>query len=215
MSPCPQCGREAPIVYQGVVPHCTACGAVRPPLSNPSVNLAGKPSRIGGVVASVIGWLVLLIGGSIALGVALLFAAFGAVGVGAAIALPIAIVSLVIGIVLVRRGASLNRAGIAAERETRTQALLAVVAHRGSVTANDAAMALGVGAAEADVLLTDLAKREPDRLAVDVDEQGVVRFRLARIADARVRVEPADGWRSEEAEVGDAAGHAGKKEAGA
>jgi len=180
------------------------------------VNLAGKPSRIGGVVASVVGWLVLVVGGSISLGIALLFAAFGAAAVGAAIALPFAIVSLAIGVVLVRRGASLNRAGLEAERETRAQALLAVVAHRGSVTAAEAAQALGVGVAEADAMLTELAKREPDRLAVDVDDQGIVRYRLARIAgDSRVRVEAGEGWPHDEGEAAEAARGASKKEAGA
>jgi hypothetical protein len=63
------------------------------------------------------------------------------------------------------------------------------------VTAVDAAHALGVGVAEADAMLTELAKREPDRLAVDVDDQGVVHYRIANIAgDVRVRVQPDDEW---------------------
>jgi hypothetical protein len=191
---------------------------MRPPLSSPSVNLAGKPSRVGGVVASVFGWLVLVFGGSTAIGVALLFAAFDLALAGLAVALPIAIVSLAIGIVLVRRGGSLNRAGIEAERATREHALLGLAAHRGTVTAVDAATALGVGVAEADAMLTDLAKREPDRVAVDVDDQGVVHYRIANLAgDARVRVQPNDGWRVGEGEdveaVPESAG--AKKEAGA
>jgi hypothetical protein len=201
-------------VYRGVVPQCTACGAVRPPLSNPSINLAGKPSRIGGIVASVFGWLVLLVGGSIALGIALLFAAFGATMAGVAIALPIAIVTLVIGVVLVRRGGSLNRSGLEAERATREQALLGVVAHRGSVTASEAAQALGVSVAEADAALTDMAKRDPDRVSVDVDDQGVVRYRVARIPGERVRVEAEDAVEADEDASADAAGRASKKEAG-
>jgi hypothetical protein len=201
MFPCPQCGRDAPIVYRGVVPYCTACGAVRPPLSNPSVNLAGKPSRLGGVVASVIGWLVILLGGSMALGIELLFWAFGAALLGAAFALPVAIVTLVLGVVLVRRGGSLRRSGIAEERATREQALLELVAHRGSVTAVDAAQTLGVPVAEADAMLTDFAKRDPDRLAVDVDDQGVIRYRVARVAaDVRTRVDEAAGWPLDEAQ---------------
>jgi hypothetical protein len=222
MVPCPQCGRDAPIVYRGIVPQCTACGAVRPPLSNPSVNLAGKPSRLGGIVASVIGWVVLVLGGSIALGIELLFAAFDATLLGAAFALPVAIVSLVLGIVLVRRGGSLRRSGLAEERATREQALIELVAHRGSVTAADAAQALGVSVAEADARLTDFAKRDPDRLAVDVDDQGVVRYRVARVgADVRTRVDDAAGWPLDEAEsAGEqpeaaAPGAPPKKEAGA
>jgi hypothetical protein len=176
---CPRCGREAPIVYRGIVPYCTACGALRAPLSSPSVNLAGKPSRVGGTFASVLGWLVLACGGSLALGVFLLFLAFHALAVGLAIALPILIVVLVMGIALVRSGRSLSSSGVEAERSTREQALLAMAAHRGAVTATDAARALGVGTAEADAMLTAMAKREPDRVAVDVDDQGVIWYRVS------------------------------------
>jgi hypothetical protein len=159
------------------------------------VNLAGKPSRVGGIVASVVGWVVLVVGGSVALGIELLFAAFGAALLGAAFALPVAIVSLVFGIVLVRRGGSLSRSGLAEERATREQALLELVAHRGSVTAAEAAQTLGVTVAQADAMLTDFAKRDPDRLAVDVDDQGVVRYRVARVGgDVHVRVNEAGGW---------------------
>ena len=102
-----------------------------------------------------------------------------AAAVGLAIAGPMALLVLVIGIALVRSGRSLGRSGDAAARTTREQALLAVAAHRGRVTAVEAARALGVGTAEADALLTALAKRDPDRVAVDVDDQGVVWYRVS------------------------------------
>jgi hypothetical protein len=191
---CPHCGREAPIVYRGVVPHCTACGALRAPLSSPSVNLAGKSSRVGGTFASVLGWLVLAGGGSLALGVFLLFLAFQAVAVGAAIALPIALMVLVMGIALVRSGRSLNVSGLEAERSTREQALFAMAAHRGGLTAVDAARGLGVGVAEADAMLTALAKGDPDRVSVDVDDQGVLWYRVSAAPGEpvpRTRVAPA------------------------
>src|SRR5580658_10898441 len=181
MSPCPTCGREAPIVYRGVVPYCTACGALRAPLSAASVNLAGKPSRVGGTVASVAGGLVILVGGSIALGIALVFAAFRLVGLGLTLASPFAVVSLVLGLVLVWRGGLLRRAGARTEQTTHEQALLELVAHRGTITATDAAVALGLGIAEADDKLTALAKRHPERIAVDVDDEGLVRYRIARL----------------------------------
>ncbi len=156
------------------------------PLSGASVNLAGKPSRVGGTVASVFGWLVLLVGASFALGIGLLFAAFHLLGVALALALPVALVSGAVGVLLVRRGGSLNRAGLALERSTWERALLALAAHRGSVHAVDAAQALGVSVAEADAMLTDLAKREPDRIAVDIEEHGDIAYRFV---DGRVRVE--------------------------
>ena len=68
----------------------------------------------------------------------------------------------------------------------REQALLAVAARQGAVTAADAARALGIGVAEADESLTALAKRDPEHLAVDVDEQGVVWYRA--VAPVRARV---------------------------
>ena len=54
-----------------------------------------------------------------------------------------------------------------------------MAAHKGAVTARDAAQALGVAEAEADAMLTALAKSDPDRVAVDVDDQGNVWYRVA------------------------------------
>jgi hypothetical protein len=191
---CPHCGREAPIVYRGVLPYCTACGALRAPLSSPSVNLAGKPSRVGGTFARVVGWLVLLCGGSLALAVALLALALGAPGVGLAIAIPIAVVVLVLGIALVRSGRSLNDSGLQARQTTRDQALLAMAAHRGAVTAVEAARVLGISTAEADTLLTALAKREPERVAVDVDDEGILWYRVSAAPGQPIpRVRVVDG----------------------
>jgi hypothetical protein len=182
---CPRCGRDAPIVYRGIVPYCTACGALRVPLSGPSVNMAGKPSQVGGTVASVIGWLVLVVGASFALGVGLLFAAFHLYAVALALALPVAFMSLAFGGFLVRRGGKLNRAGTALERATRDHALLSLAAHKGSIHAVDAARALGLSVEEADAMLTDLAKRAPEAMAVDIEESGEIAYRFV---DSRIRV---------------------------
>ena len=103
---------------------------------------------------------------------------------------------LVIGIVLVRSGRSLSSSGVEAARTTREQALLAVAAHRGAVTAVEAARALGVGTAEADAMLTTLAKRDPDRVAVDVDDQGVVWYRVSAAPGEPIpRIRVGDGPR--------------------
>ncbi len=189
---CPHCGRDAPIVYRGVVPYCTACGGLRGPLTTASVNLAGKPSQVGGTVASIAGWLILLIGLSIGFGVGLLLWALFTLGVAFAIALPATLVSTGIGVALVRRGSTMRRLGTDAERATRDQALLEMAAHQGPVTAIDAARALGIPVGVADAMLTELAKREPERVAVDVDDQGVVRYRVVGIpSDAAFRADPA------------------------
>ena len=195
---CPHCGRDAPIVYRGVVPYCTACGALRAPLATPSINLAGKPSRMGGTVASVFGWLVLLVGLSVALGLGLLLWAIFSGVVAAAVTMPIAFIAAVVGFVLLRSGSSLRQHGRDAERATRDQALLSMAGHHGPVTAVDAARLLNVTVAAADAMLTELAKRDPERIAVDVDDQGVVWYRLARpFSDAEPA--PGEGLRVDEA----------------
>jgi hypothetical protein len=93
----------------------------------------------------------------------------------------------------VKSGRSLQESGEGAERATRAQALLAMAAQRGAVTARDAAQALSTSVAEADAMLTELAKREPERVAVDVDDQGVLWYRVAPAPGEpipRMRVEP-------------------------
>jgi hypothetical protein len=200
-TPCPRCGREAPLVYRGVVPYCTACGSLRPPLSAPSFNMAGKPARVGGAFASVVGWIVLVFGGSFSLGAFLLLMALGWPGGAFAIGLPILLVTLVVGIALIKSGRSLASSGSQVERETRTQALLSMAAHRGAVTARDAAELLGLSVGEADAMLTDLAKREPDRVALDVDEQGTVWYRVASAPGEpipQLRIDVTEGVPNEE-----------------
>jgi hypothetical protein len=142
------------------------------------VNLAGKTSRWGGAVTSVLGWLVLLVGLSIALGVGLLLYALATVGVALAVALPVALVASGLGVPLVLGGKALGRSGALVERATREQAALSLASLQGPVTASEAARALGVTPEEADSILTGLAKREPERVAMDIDDQGVVRYRV-------------------------------------
>ncbi len=200
---CPHCGRDAPIVYRGVVPYCTACGGLRGPLTTASVNLAGKPSQVGGTVASIAGWLILLIGLSIGLGVALLLWAVFTLGVALAIALPMTLVSTGLGVALLRRGSTMRRSGADVERATRDQALLEMASQQGPVTAIDAARVLGIPVDLADAMLTELAKREPERVAVDVDDQGVVRYRVARVpSDASFGADPAAHLRVDDRPAG-------------
>ena len=182
-------------MYRGVLPYCTGCGALRVPLSSPSVNLAGQPSKVGGTVASVAGWGILAAGLSVAVGVGLLLGLLFSVTAAFAVASPIAIVVLVVGILLLVSGRSLRRSGTDAQRATREQALLALIEHQGAATAVDGARVLGIPVAEADALMTDMAKRLSDRVTVDVDDQGFVWFRAPGFDVARVRV--GDGVRVE------------------
>ncbi len=227
-STCPHCGRDAPIVYRGVVASCTACGGLRVPLTGPSVNLAGTPSRVGGAVARVAGWLVLLFGGSLSLGVGLLLGAIFSLNVAMAFALPIAFIALGVGLALLKGGSTLRRSGSEAALATREQALLAMAAMaakpetaggRSGVTAPAAARALGVSVEEADAMLTALAKREPDPLAVEIDDQGAVWYSApsafgraphVRVGDVEVR----PGERSPAREERDEADLAGEERSG-
>jgi hypothetical protein len=147
-------------------------------MSAPSVNLAGVPSRVGGTLAAALGWLVLVLGLSLALGAGLLFwALFRIMALALAFALPMALVALGVGVTLLLVSRYLGRRGALRWREAREQALLAFAAQCGSCTAAEGGRALGISVAEADRILTDVAKREPERLAVDVGDDGKVRYR--------------------------------------
>lgn len=189
---CPHCGQNAPIVYQGVAAFCSACGKPRPPLIAPSVSFAGKPSKVGGTVAGVVGWIVLAFGLSTALGVGLLLGSLASVGVGLAFGLPIGIFFSVLATVLLLSGRKLRQSGADKLRETRRQAVFALAANRrGAVTAHDAARALGIPPAEADAFLTDLAKSTPEEVTVEIDDKGGIYYAFPRLLPlGRQRVEP-------------------------
>jgi hypothetical protein len=180
-----------------------------------------KASKVGGVVAGALGWLVMLFGLSFALGLGLLFRVIWSLGVGLAFALPLALLTLGMGIPLLMGGKALRRSATETERDMRDRALLSMLSDRGRVSAVQAAGVLGVRVDEADAHLTALAKQQPDRVAVDVDEEGTVWFRAAAMpfpqagawAPARVRVqerpaaqEEAEAEAAEEVSTGRAGG---------
>ena len=183
-------------MYRGVVPYCTACGALRAPLATRSVNMAGKSSKVGGTVARVIGWLVLIFGLSLALGGALLAYALFTLTTAFAVGLPIGIPALIIGLILLRSGRTLEKSGTDTERLTREQAVFALAAHRGGVlNAPQVAQTLGMETDEADFLLTNMAKQQPEVVSLEIDDQGGIYFRFPSApqtlsADPRFRVEP-------------------------
>jgi hypothetical protein len=207
---CPHCGQDAPLRYQGVAAFCSACGKPRAPLIAPSVSYAGKPSKVGGTAAGIAGWLVLAFGLSTALGMGLLCGSLFNVGVGLAFALPIGLLTAVLATVLRVSGKKLQKAGDEKQRETRRQAIFALARNRrGTVTAEDAARALGVQPAEADAFLTDMAKTMSEEVTVELDDNGGVYYAFPgllpvtrqRVEEPRVRVEGApDTAGSEELE---------------
>jgi hypothetical protein len=194
---CPRCGQNAPVVYRGVIAYCTSCNAPRPPLTGTSLHLAGQPSRVGGVVAKVVGWIVLGFGLTFALGLGLLFQLIMP-GTPAPLvaALPTAVIALIVGIAFLRGGTSLGRRGDTAEKNARTQAALALAAHRGgTLSALDVAQALTIPLPEADALLTAIAREDYEHVSVDVDPNGTLVYRFvtasaAQAPGARVRVDP-------------------------
>jgi hypothetical protein len=204
---CPHCGQNAPIVYRGVTAYCAACGQIRVPLTGNALKLAGQPSRVGSIFARVFGWIVIGVGLSFALGVAAIaHFIFPAGFVGLAIGAPLALLSLVLGGLLLRGGRRLDERGASAEKDARTQAVFALAAHKGgTLTAQDASTALDMPLAAAEELLQSLAKEQYERVAVDVDANGTLVYRF--VVPTRLRVDPEvarspnrDEWERLEAE---------------
>ena len=175
---CPHCGKDAPLVYRGVMAACSACGRPRLPLTAAAVNLAGQPSKVTGSVANVFGWIVLGVGLVVALLLGALFQAIFPAGFfGWVLGFVIAAVAAALGLMLVYGGKSLHKSGAEKERETVERALLALAQNRGGVlSALDVAQALAMSPARADSLLTGLAKSDPDRVRLEVDDAGAITY---------------------------------------
>ena len=152
------------------------------PLANTSVTLAGQPSKVGGTVARVFGWLVLGGGWAFAAALAALILVLGGGWAAAVIAGPIAAVAAIIAYVLLRGGRELKKSGDDTENATRNQAIFALANTRnGVLKAWDVAQMLHVTPKEADDVLTKLAKEHPDHVTVDVDDDGNVLYRFPAI----------------------------------
>jgi hypothetical protein len=170
-------------VFRGIEARCTACGGSRIPFTGKALNLAGKPSRIGGIAAKALGAVVLVIGSSVALGLGLLAQTFFPGGFAAlAIGLPIGIITLTFGLALILGGRQLTKSGDAASLDARMEAVRALVAHRrGVVTVPAVARSLEVSEAEAEALLTRIAQQD-DNVSVDVDDDGTLQYLFGRDA---------------------------------
>jgi hypothetical protein len=161
------------------------------PLTATSVNLAGQPSQVTGTIARIFGWIVLFFGLTIALILLAIFQALVPTGfIGWAVAIPIALVSIIVGWSLLRGGRTLHAEGKGAERRTKTQAILALAQNRGGrINAWDVAGALLISPQQADTLLTDLAKSSPDHVSVEIDESsGTLVYRIDPEGAVRLRV---------------------------
>ncbi|HEX6272874.1 MAG TPA: hypothetical protein VFZ53_07540 [Polyangiaceae bacterium] len=195
---CPHCRQDAPLVYRGASAYCSACNEPRPPLSATSLNLAGRPSKLGGTASRVLGYGVLTAGLGTSVVLMLLFALLAPTSaMGYAVGIPLAIVSLIVGLALVYAGRRLHRSGADAEREARERALYALAANRGGLlTALDGARSLNLSVASVEAALTDWAKREPEHVSLEIDDEGAMFYVFSRPGDRRdtfgkrYRVEP-------------------------
>jgi hypothetical protein len=149
------------------------------PLANTSVTLAGQPSKVGGTVARVFGWIVLGAGWLVALMFAGVLYAIDAITAAYVLGGAIALISSIIAYALLRGGKELKKSGAEAELATKNQALFALANTRGGVlTAMDVAQMLAVSPKEGDDVLTKLAKENPEQVQVDVDDNGNVLYRF-------------------------------------
>jgi len=189
---CPHCGQPAPIVNRGLLSYCTACGQPRAPFSASSVTLAGQPSKVGGTIAAILGWLVLGGGLLIAVTVGLLLQAiFPAYIAGYGIGGMIALVSLGISLALLLSGRSLRRMGTRAAQDARDQAILALAAPKGGIlTAKDVSIALGDTVPDSDTLLTDMTRRS-DQAVLEMDDEGKILYRFPHVLPATQQRWPA------------------------
>ena len=171
---CPHCHQNAPIVFKGVFALCSACDQPRAPFSGKALNFAGQPAKLGGRLGRVLGWLVLIFGLLLS-GALLLFfqLLWPAANIGYALGLPLTLISLVVGCLFLFSARRLQRSGAGAERQARVEAIYALAVNRGgALTATDAARSLQLDSAQADALLSELAKTEPSHVSLEFDADG-------------------------------------------
>jgi hypothetical protein len=172
---CPRCRQRAPIMLRGIQAYCTACNTPRMPFTGTrTVNLAGKGSRIGGAAARFFGWAAVIFGLCTSLFVTLVLQSIWSEGMlGYAFGIPIAVLSLAFGGALVFGGKQLGKAGDDAQRAARLEAIRGLATHRGgAITTNDVMRQLTIPQAEADAILTDLARRPEENVTLDLDDNG-------------------------------------------
>jgi len=179
---CPHCHQNAPILYKGVFAFCSACDKPRAPFSGKALAFAGQPSKLGGRLGRVLGTLVLILGSLLAAALMLFFQLlWPAKNIGYALGSPIALVSVVVGVLLLFASSRLGRAGAEAERQARVEAVYALAVNRnGMLTTADAARSLQIPPETVEALLSELAKTQPDYVSLEFDEQGQAFFLFSR-----------------------------------
>ncbi len=197
---CPSCHQDAPTIVRGVRAFCTACGAPRSLLDGSAVNVAGKPRKVGGAIASGAGWATLIGGSAASLGAGLItyfiFLAIGASTagtVGLVVGGFFGLLTVLIALSLLLGGRKLSKDGVDDRRKVLEQGIFALAGkQRGSVTPRDVARQLAITDEEADALLTDLVKKGDGRVSLDVDDDGTLRYTVPELLPP-VRIDPSAG----------------------
>jgi len=155
------------------------------PLAAAGVNVTGKPAKIGGVIASVLGWVVLAVVLAVALILgALLQAIFppGAI-VGWVVGGVIAAIGVAAALVLLLGGRFLQRSGDRAVLAARKEAAVALARNqKGIVRADAVAISLGISVADADAFLTELSRQPDSGVVLEVDSDGKIFYRFPAFA---------------------------------
>jgi hypothetical protein len=195
---CPHCRQNAPIVYRGMLAYCAACNQPRAPFSAKALHVTGRPSKLGGSASKLLGYGVLVAGLGTAATLMLLFVLLAPTSLmGYAVGIPLAVLSLFVGLALIYAGRRLHRAGSGAEREAREQALYALATNRGGLlTALDGARALNLNVADVEAILNELTTRDPEHVSLEIDDEGAMFYAFSRPGERRetfgkrYRVEP-------------------------
>lgn len=177
---CPHCGKNAPLRFDAGGARCSACGAPRLLVGGAPLSLAGEPQRIGGLVASGLGWFVLLGGlASAALigGVGLWL--FATLAVAKFVALPLATLTTLVGGSMLLGGRRLKKRAARSLRKAQVGTLQGVASLQGGgITVPQAARALKIPEPAADALLTELAIAEVVRQ--ELTDQGTLLYSFQR-----------------------------------
>lgn len=182
---CPNCRQEAPTVVRGVRAYCTACGAPRSLIEDMPVNVAGQPSKIGGGVAAAAGLLVLFIGSLVSLTIGGVLQ-FLLPPVGLWVGGFLGVVTLFMTAMFLWGGRILFQSGTESERGAQERAVWAIAQrHGGSVTTADLSRALSIPEADADAILTAMAKRQDGRVTLEVDDDGTLRYEVRELRRVR------------------------------
>jgi hypothetical protein len=186
---CPKCGQNAPTRVRDFRVYCTACSYERGPLSGGGLTMplemVGKPSQFGGIASRILGFIALAVTAAIVALTTTAAIAFSSALLGA-LAVIVAIFGGIPGFLLVRGGKKLEQQGDRAQHDAREQALVSAAKTRGGfITATDAAGVLNVQVAEADAILTAIAK-EGSRAHVEVDSSGVIKYVFHEAAPVHV-----------------------------